>query len=398
MNIIRLFVAASAAFFIAGTASAQNAGTVTNNAFAIGNGPGQAGYRSLLCGSAQLAVGQAAAAPICQTITGDVTISAGGVTAIGAGKVTNSMLIGTITATLGGTGQSTYLLGDILYASSGTALSKLAGNTTANRRFLRQTGTGSVSAAPVWDALTSADMPAFTGDIAVAAGTTTTTLATVNANVGTFGSSSAVPNFTVNAKGLITAAGSAAYQDGTNAVKGVVRGDGTTISCAAGVCTSIGAAATSVAVGTTTISSGTSGRILYDNAGVLGEFDPAPITNSIASDIAMNNISNYFDGPSVAQGSTGTWFASGSVVLLDTTSSAAGLRCKLWDGTNVVASGTQIPAGMSFPVSIALSGVFTSPPGNIRISCQDFSTTSGVIKANITLNSKDSTVTAYRIK
>jgi hypothetical protein len=88
----RVLAVASAAFFIAGSALAQNAGTVTNHAFALGKGPGVGGYTSLLCGSAQLAVGQAAADPICQTITGDVTISAAGATAIGATKVTSAML------------------------------------------------------------------------------------------------------------------------------------------------------------------------------------------------------------------------------------------------------------------------------------------------------------------
>ena len=48
----------------------------------------------------------------------------------------------------------------------------------------------------------------LSGDV-TGSGTTaiTTTLATVNANVGSFGSSTAIPTFTVNAKGLITAAG-----------------------------------------------------------------------------------------------------------------------------------------------------------------------------------------------
>jgi hypothetical protein len=86
-----LVVAFSAAFFIA-SAQAQNAGTVTSHAFAIGKGAGTTGYTSLLCTSAQLAVGQAAADPICRTITGDVTITAAGVTAIGASKVTNSQI------------------------------------------------------------------------------------------------------------------------------------------------------------------------------------------------------------------------------------------------------------------------------------------------------------------
>ncbi|WP_441235670.1 hypothetical protein [Bradyrhizobium sp. 930_D9_N1_4] len=81
---------ASAAFFIV-SAQAQNS-TVTNHAFAIGKGPGVSGYTSLLCGSAQLAVGQSAADPICRTLSGDVTLNSSGVTAIGAGKVTSSML------------------------------------------------------------------------------------------------------------------------------------------------------------------------------------------------------------------------------------------------------------------------------------------------------------------
>ena len=47
---------------------------------------------------------------------------------------------------------------------------------------------------------------ALSGDISASQGSNTTTLATVNANVGSFGTASAVSTFTVNAKGLVTAA------------------------------------------------------------------------------------------------------------------------------------------------------------------------------------------------
>lgn len=50
----------------------------------------------------------------------------------------------------GGTGISSYTLGDTLYGNNSNSLSKLTGNTTAIQKFLTQTGTGSVSAAPVW--------------------------------------------------------------------------------------------------------------------------------------------------------------------------------------------------------------------------------------------------------
>jgi hypothetical protein len=50
-------------------------------------------------------------------------------------------------------------LGDIIYGAASGAGTRLAGNTTVNRRFLRQTGTGTASAAPAWDGLVSGDIP-----------------------------------------------------------------------------------------------------------------------------------------------------------------------------------------------------------------------------------------------
>jgi hypothetical protein len=50
-------------------------------------------------------------------------------------------------------------------------------------------------------------IPAFTGDVTSTGGSATLTLATVNSNVGSFGSTTKASTFTVNAKGLVTAAG-----------------------------------------------------------------------------------------------------------------------------------------------------------------------------------------------
>jgi hypothetical protein len=120
------------------------------------------------------------------------------------------------------------------------------------------------------------------------------------------------------------------------------------------------------------------------------------ITASLGADVALNNTANYFDGPSVAQGTSGTWFVTGTLSVQDT-SGAAQIYAKLWDGTTVIASCDMYTPVASGPVIITLSGFLASPAGNLRISAKDISSTSGVIKFNLSGNSKDSTITAIRI-
>jgi hypothetical protein len=98
--------------------------------------------------------------------------------------------------TKGGTGLSSYSLGDLLYASATNTLAKLVGNTTTTKKFLTQTGTGSVSAAPAWAALAGTDLPA----------------SGVTAN--TYGDATHVPVITVDATGRITAASLATISGG----------------------------------------------------------------------------------------------------------------------------------------------------------------------------------------
>jgi hypothetical protein len=63
-----------------------------------------------------------------------------------------------ISVTNGGTGLTGAQLGDILYGSAPNTYSILVGNTAASRTFLRQEGTGTVSAAPAWDTVTKTDV------------------------------------------------------------------------------------------------------------------------------------------------------------------------------------------------------------------------------------------------
>lgn len=83
---------------------------------------------------------------------------------------------------------------------------------------------------------------AITGDIAYTSASLTGaanvtgvgTLATVNSNVGSFGNGTTVPNFTVNAKGLVTAAGSTSIPTATTSVLGLAKFDSTNFTVTAG--------------------------------------------------------------------------------------------------------------------------------------------------------------------
>jgi hypothetical protein len=119
-----------------------------------------------------------------------------------------------------------------------------------------------------------------------------------------------------------------------------------------------------------------------------------PLTASLVGDVALNNVANYFDGPSVVQGATGTWFASGTVTLFDP--ALANMLVRLWDGTTVIASAELTVAAGAAGV-VALSGVLAAPAGNLRISVQDLTSVNGKILFNISGNNKDSTLTAWQI-
>ena len=98
--------------------------------------------------------------------TGATTVAFGAVDLANANAVTGVLPIAnhpTITEAKGGTNQTTYALGDLIYSAATNTLAKLAGNITTARKFLSQTGNGSVSAAPVWNALVTGDMPAAVG-------------------------------------------------------------------------------------------------------------------------------------------------------------------------------------------------------------------------------------------
>lgn len=91
--------------------------------------------------------------------------------------------------------------GDIEYEVSTGVAGRLAIGTTNQVLTV-------IGGVPSWQTPSSGGITQLTGDVTAGpgSGSQAATLATVNTNVGSFGSSTSIPSLTVNAKGLITAA------------------------------------------------------------------------------------------------------------------------------------------------------------------------------------------------
>ena len=158
---------------------------------------------------------------------------------------------------VGTVGVSSATVGTVVVSSPTTTL----GNGAANQLMAMNTAgtapeyktvssTTSITAVQAAGAL-SFQRAALTGDITAPVNSNATTLATVNANVGTFGSASVVPVITANGKGLITAVTTATITpaaigapSGSGTSTGTNTGDQTTITGNAGTATALQTART----------------------------------------------------------------------------------------------------------------------------------------------------------
>lgn len=171
------------------------------------------------------------------TRTGAVTQTSGDVTgALGYTPVDPSTL-----ASIATSGSATDLSTGTVPAArlpnpTATTLGGVESIAAVSHQFLTSISTSGVPAqaqpafTDVSGSVAAGQMPALTGDITTSAGAVATTLATVNGNVGTFGSATKASSVTVNAKGLVTAASEATVTPALGSITGLGTGVGTALA------------------------------------------------------------------------------------------------------------------------------------------------------------------------
>jgi hypothetical protein len=221
--------------------------------------------------------------------------------------------------------------------------------------------------------LTTPNIGAATGTSLVLSG-----LATVGTTLGVTGVLTASGGVSGNLTGNVTG-NSSGDHNGTVGATTPAAGTFTTLT----------------ATSTTTLATALTGVLRADSGVVSATAVGTVLSNSIGANVLLNNVGQYFTGPTVAQGTSGTWLATGTVTLSDSTGASV-MNVKLWDGTTVISSTTVTTVGTT-NMAISLSGYITSPAGNIRISVNDPTNATGAILSNASGNSKDSTLTVVRI-
>jgi hypothetical protein len=299
---------------------------------------------------------------------------------------------GSLGATNGGTGLSSYTLGDIVYSSAANTLAKLAGNTTTTKKYLVQTGTGAVSAAPSWGTVDGADV---TGNISGSAGSVANALALGTYLTGTSFNGSAAVTATVDATSANTASK-------------VVARDASGDFSAGTITATLSGNATNVS-GTVAFANGGTGETTRQAAmdALAGAVTSGQYLRGNGSDVVMSTI-QAGDVPTLNQNTTGnattattaTNLAGGSAGTVPY-QSAAGTTAMLAAGTSgqlLQSNGAAAPTWVAAPVAnngtltMAVSG--TGLSGSASFTANQSGNSTFTVTSNATNANTGSTIVA----
>ena len=316
-----------------------------------------------LLSTANLGTGVATALGVNVGSAGSFVVNGGVLGTPSSGTLTNATglplttgVTGTLPAANGGTAQSTYATGDTLYASALNTVSKLTIGATG--QVLTVAG-----GVPTWATLSTSAVTTFS------AGTTGFTPSTATSGAITLAGTLAVTNGGTGQTTANTAFNALAPSQTSQSSKFLTT-DGTNTSWASPV-----ASAASVTIGTTTVISGTSGYILYNNAGSLGNLATTGTGSVVLS------TSPTLTGTLTAATGTFSGIVTGSAYLFGSSSNY------LYQSTTESVTfrvGTTL-AYLSF-TSVSGRPMIDAPSGDLRIG------TSGTQRLSLTLSSFTSNV------
>ena len=298
---------------------------------------------------------------------------------------------GALGATNGGTGLSTYTLGDTVYSSAANTLSKLAGNTTTTKKFLVQTGTGSVSAAPEWGTVSGSDV---SGNISGSAGSVANALTLGTYLTGTSFNGSSAVTATVDATSANTASKVVARDSSGNFSAGTITA-------------TLSGSATS-ATTATNVAGGAANQIVYNTGSGTTSFVTAPVSSSTylywnGSAFAWGAVTSG-TVTSITAGSylTGGTITSSGTIAVDATSANTASKVVARDASGNFSAGT-ITATLSgnattasslsnaLTIGTGLSG--TSYNGSAAVTIANTGVTSNVAGTGISVSGSTGAVT-----
>ncbi|MHA8091637.1 beta strand repeat-containing protein [Aquirufa regiilacus] len=273
--------------------------------------------------------------------------------AIVARDASGNFAAGTITANLTGlaskaTNMNGGALGSIPYQSAANTTSLLAGNTSATKKFLTQTGDGTATAAPVWAGVAVSDI---TGTLPVANGGTGVTTAAANLVFAgpTSGATASAPSF----RSLVAAdlpAGSTNY-----VINGTTQQANTSfnISGSGTIGTTLAVTGNTTIGGTATITGATTLSALTASKGVFTDASKRlTSTGTLGTDQGGTGMTSFNSGGAMYATSTSA-LATGT---LPTSAGGTGLTTYTSGGALYTTSTTAITSG-TLPVSAGGTGL-----------------------------------------